>query len=358
MENSQEVLVSFGMQEGFIVNIPSGIYIDSETKTGQATIEAAEVILKRDSILQVMVSGHDYIDKWELIDNSEDIRLHYTIGSTKNGYDIHNNSILLSISGNDGVNLSASKTIYFTVIDEVLSSGNYSDVLTFTVDIHDVSVPFEDYSWEDIVSTLQSGYVPANWQVGDSKTLIVGNKEYKVRIIGRYHDEYADGSGLAPLTLQLIDCYDEMSPINQTATNAPGWSGSYMRTVTLENIFNNLPEVLQEAIRPVKKYTIEGKAKNPDNPLELEETHDKLFLLSEYEVLGTVTESGVAEGKRYEFYANGGSAVKNYGGSPMVWWLRTPRRTSSERGAAIYFAGQIANGTANTEAGVAFAFCI
>ena len=42
----------------------------------------------------------------------------------------------------------------------------------------------------------------------------------------------------------------------------------------------------------------------------------------------------------------------------MVWWLRTPRRTSSERGAAIYFAGQIANGTANTDAGDAFDFCI
>ncbi len=354
-----ETVVVYSMDESFVVTIPDNINIDSRTMTGEAVISAYDINLKRDFELAVIINGSNYDGAWKLVDvNDASRHLNYTIGTYPGGDDIVNNHRLISVINNGNPIDDVEQNLYFTVLDNQSSSGVYTDTLTFVVSLNNMAIPFEDASWSDIITSIQAGYIPPGWEVGSQKQLEINDETYWVRIIGMYHDEYADGSGLAPITLQLIDCYNETSAMNTTDTTATGWSGSYMRTTTLENIFNQLPIELQDAIKPVKKYTIEGPGKNPSSPLTLEESHDKLFLLSEYEVFGAVTETGVPEGEQYDFYKNGGSRIKKLGGSPFVWWLRSPRKTSKERYLAVYMAGQIANGGATSGGGVAFAFCI
>ena len=54
--------------------------------------------------------------------------------------------------------------------------------------------------------------------------MFINGTEYQIDIIGKGHDDYADGSGKAPLTFQLHDCYGELKNMNSSNTNVGGWT--------------------------------------------------------------------------------------------------------------------------------------
>ena len=134
--DTQNVVVSYGMGEEFLVNIPADFSIDTTTKKGQAIVSAENVMIDPDSVLTVTLSGTDYVDSWELV-NSKDqnTTLTYTIGTTDGGNDVVNNTKVLTVNSGDAVNNEAEVVLYFTVIDELLKSGNYTDTLTFAVEL-------------------------------------------------------------------------------------------------------------------------------------------------------------------------------------------------------------------------------
>lgn len=68
-------------------------------------------------------------------------------------------------------------------------------------------VGFAGWSWAQIIAACQSKQIPQEWKVHDWKNMTINGAEYRIDIIGMNHDDYADGSGKAPLTLQLHDCY-------------------------------------------------------------------------------------------------------------------------------------------------------
>ena len=65
---------------------------------------------------------------------------------------------------------------------------------------------FANNDWAAIIAACQRKQVPETWTVGDQKEMTIG-QSYMIDIIGKDHDTYADGSGTAPLTLQMHDCY-------------------------------------------------------------------------------------------------------------------------------------------------------
>ena len=65
---------------------------------------------------------------------------------------------------------------------------------------------FANNDWATIIAACQRKQVPETWAVGDQKEMTIG-QPYMIDIIGKDHDTYADGSGTAPLTLQMHDCY-------------------------------------------------------------------------------------------------------------------------------------------------------
>jgi len=132
---SKNVTVSYGMGESFMVTIPANFAIDSSAKA-TANISASNIMIGSNKSLKVYISGHDYDDSWQLIDETEPLNtLTYTIGSTEGGNDIVNNSIVLSVAAGEAYNSTVIETLYFTVVDDLTKSGTYSDVLTFTVDV-------------------------------------------------------------------------------------------------------------------------------------------------------------------------------------------------------------------------------
>ena len=204
---------------------------------------------------------------------------------------------------------------------------------------------FADNSWKNIILACENNAVPEAWNVGDTKAMTIGGKEYQIAIIGKNHDDYTAG-GKAPLTFKVAEVCGT-APMNTTQTNTTGWSKSAMRETTMPEILKTMPEEVQNAIKAVNKETLNGTRDG------LETTSDKLFLLSEIEVNGSVYFSNnFAEGARYAYYTDVNTQIMN-----ASWWLRGPGKTNAIGFTQINQSGYMANGSAEYSCGVVFGFC-
>ena len=229
---------------------------------------------------------------------------------------------------------------------------------TETIQIGTVSiyVPLYDpvlanNSWAQIAEACRAGTIPETWTVGSSKSMTINGADYQVDIIGLNHDDYADGSGKAPLTFQLHDCYAD-TKMNSSNTNSGGWTSCAMRQTHLPAILALLPAEVQSSIREVNKLTSAGSQMST-----IKTTADKLFLLSEVEIFGSVKYSKSGEGTQYDYYAAGNSKVKRRAGAARDWWTRSPYGSNS-----VNFCFASSNGTADFDGAsnacaAVFAFC-
>ena len=211
---------------------------------------------------------------------------------------------------------------------------------------------FSNNTWEQIIDACQSGSVPDTWLVGDQKTMTINGIDYAIDIIGKSHDTYANGSGTAPLTFQLHDCYGTAYRMNSSSTNDSGWANTEMRLTTLPAILALMPDEVQTAIKEVSKEHSPGGSYT-----NIYTVRDKLFLLSEIEVLGTNEESVSGEGSQYDYYKAGNSKVKQMSGSSTNWWTRSARSYNLTSFRYVNSAGNGGYSSANTLNGVSFAFC-
>lgn len=211
---------------------------------------------------------------------------------------------------------------------------------------------FANNTWEQIIETCHNNAVPSIWAVGDSKTMTINGVDYQVDIIGKNHDDYSDGSGKAPLTFQLHDCYGELKNMNSYNTNSGGWTSCAMRSTHLPAILALMPTAIQNGIREVNKLTSAGSQSATINT-----TADKLFLLSEIEIFGSVSYSKSGEGTQYDYYKAGNSKVKKYNGGASLWWERSPFYGNSMYFCFVYSSGDVSYDAANATRGVPFGFC-
>ena len=213
---------------------------------------------------------------------------------------------------------------------------------------------FANNTWEQIIEACHNNTVPDTWNVADQKPMTINGVDYQIDIIGKNHDDYSDGSGKAPLTFQLHDCYGESYVINYaySATNSGGWESCIMRRDSLPAILALMPAEVQNGIREVNKLTSAG-----GRSTTIKTTADKLFLLSEVEIYASATYSTGGEGMEYDYYKAGGSRIKNKNGNAAVWWERSPRKSDTESFCQIDAKGYRFYGKVSARKGIAFAFC-
>lgn len=207
---------------------------------------------------------------------------------------------------------------------------------------------FSDNTWEQIIAICQKKVVPSTWKIGDQKAMMIGSTDYLVDIIGINHDDYADGFGKAPFTFQLHDCYGELKNMNSSRTNNGGWTSCVMRQTHLPAILSKMPTEVRNNIREVNKLTSAGNQSATINT-----TADKLFLLSEIEIFGSVSHSKSGEGTQYDYYKAGNSRAKDGADS---WWERGPNGNDSTHFCFV-LRGNASSSNANYATGVAFGFC-
>ena len=210
---------------------------------------------------------------------------------------------------------------------------------------------FADNDWASIIEACHSGSVPSTWLVGNSKPMTINGASYQVDIIGKNHDTYTAG-GKAPLTFQMHDCYADTKAMNSSNTNSGGWTSCAMRQTHLPAILALMPTEVQNGIREVNKLTSAGNRSSTINT-----TADKLFLLSEIEIFGSVSYSKSGEGTQYDYYKAGNSKVKKQNGSAAYWWERSPYASGSELFCLVNSDGSANSSRARYANSVAFGFC-
>ena len=205
----------------------------------------------------------------------------------------------------------------------------------------------ETVSWDDISFISESGNAASVWSVGDTKTVNFNGVDYQAQIIGFDHDTKTSG-GKAGITFQFVKCVKTKYEMNDSGTNVGGWKSCNMRTSTMPALLTKLPSELQNVIKDVNKLTSAGNSSATINT-----TSDKLFLLSEVELFGSVINSVSGEGTQYAYYKAGNSKNKS-----QHWWVRSPVKNSSTQFCYIDVAGQSDTYEANKIVGVSFAFCV
>nr|DAY80559.1 MAG TPA: hypothetical protein [Caudoviricetes sp.] len=211
---------------------------------------------------------------------------------------------------------------------------------------------FANNTWEQIIEACHNNAVPETWKVADQKPMTINGVDYLIDIIGKNHDDYSDGSGKAPLTFQLHDCYGTKYGMNNSNTNVGGWTSCAMRQTHLPAILSQMPAEVQNGIREVNKLTSAGSESATINT-----TADKLFLLSEIEIFGSVSYSLEGEGTQYDYYKAGNSKVKKFNGSAGLWWERSPRGSRPTSFCIVDSGGDATYGGSSGVFGVSFAFC-
>lgn len=236
-------------------------------------------------------------------------------------------------------------TVYNILKGRTLIGGTGYDI-TFAPPYDPV---FANNTWEQIIAACHNNAVPDTWKVADHKPMTINGVDYQIDIIGKNHDDYSDGSGKAPLTFQMHDCYKLKKAMHNTTTNSKGWARCDMRETNLPIILKQMPTEVQSGIREVNKLTSESRT--------IVTTADKLFLLSEIEIFGSDENSGKGEGTQYNYYKAGNSKVKNYIDSAIEWWERSPYNGNTRFYCCVNYKGASISRSANVVSGVPFAFC-
>lgn len=238
----------------------------------------------------------------------------------------------------------------WTVTAATASTTKTADVVvgTANVDLVMIDPVFGNNSWAAIIKACQEKQVPNTWNVGDSCNMTINNKTYAIDIIGKNHDDYADGSGKAPLTFQMHTTYATQYKMNGAEYNNCGWKNCLVRT---SNAFPALKKVMPAevvaALKAVTKKTTAGGASSA-----IDTTEDTLFLLSEIEVQGTRTHSYAGEGTQYAYYQTAANRKKN-----RAWYLRSPRISSTTCFCRTGWNGEADWSVASEVDGIAAAWC-
>ena len=246
--------------------------------------------------------------------------------------------------------LMVDETGTWTVTATAGSTTNTADIVvgTTNVDMIMIDPVFGNNSWAAIIKACQEKQVPDTWHVGDRCNMTINKKTYAIDIIGKNHDDYADGSGKAPLTFQMHTTYATQYKMNGAEYNNCGWKNCLVRT---SNAFPKLKQVMPAevvaALKAVTKKTTAGGASS-----SIDTTSDTLFLLSEIEVQGTRTHSYAGEGTQYAYYQTAANRKKN-----RAWYLRSPRINSTSCFCRTGWDGEADWSVASEVDGIAAAWC-
>ena len=255
-----------------------------------------------------------------------------------------------------------------TLNGQTSDTKNVSVVDSYAVTLSFVSAVLNDNDWATIKTVSDKGEGANYWSIGDRKEvtlngtvghLTLSNYTTYAFIIGFNHNASVEGAnrihfqlGKTALSGGKDVCLCDSSynstvsttgyfSMNSSTTNSGGWENSQMRTnicgTSLSShsgtIIAVIPEELRSIIKSVTKYT-----NNTGNSLDasaVTATTDYFFLLSEYEVFGSISEANRNESSKqaqYAYYSAGNSKIKrkyDVTSAVAVWWLRSPRASSS-----------------------------
>ena len=294
-----------------------------------------------------------------------------------------------SVSATLGGQTSDTKTVSIT--------DSYAVALSF------VSSTLNNNEWSVIKSISDAGQGENYWSIGDRKAvtlngtvgaLTLSNYTTYAFIIGFNHNASVEGTNRIHFQLaktELSDgtdvcfCDNQYGPdngypspgagyfvMNASSTNSGGWKSSQMRTnicgTSLSSysstIISVIPEALRAVLKPVTKYTDNTANGGGSTASYVTATTDYFFLLSEFEVFGSINYGNTNEKNKqaqYAYYSAGNSKIKyKHNGTSTIaeWWLRSPHASRLGLFVIVSAGGTINQTSAWASLGFAPGFCV
>jgi hypothetical protein len=272
-----------------------------------------------------------------------------------------------------------------------------SSTTSYTLTLSFVSSTLNNNEWSVIKSVSDAGQGANYWSIGDRKEVTLNgtvghlsltNYTTYAFIIGFNHNQALEGANRIHFQLMKTALFggkdvalcDSSYPgqvsttgyfsMNGSNTNFGGWKSSQMRTnicgTSLSSysgtIMAVIPAALRAVLKSVTKYTDNEGASSVASAVTA--TTDYFFLLSEYEVFGTIIRGNTNESSKqaqYSYYSAGNSKVKydHRATSTSVFWsLRSPRADYSAYFVAVGTEGEASFFGAYTSLGFAPGFCV
>ena len=289
-----------------------------------------------------------------------------------------------SVSATLGGQTSDTKTVSIT--------GSYEVALSF------VSSTLNNNEWSVIKSVSDAGQGANYWSIGDRKAvtlngrvgaLTLSNVTTYAFIIGFNHNQELEGANrihfqFAKTALSggtdIAFCdgmyYVQVSAtgyfsMNSSTTNSGGWNSSQMRTKICGTSLSNysgtiiavIPAELRAVLKSVAKYT-DNTGRGSTAESHVTATTDYFFLLSEYEVFGSISQASPYEKNKqaqYAYYSAGNSKIKykhNDTSTATPWWLRSPSVIDNTCFVSVRNNGTVNSPGSNYSTGFTPGFCV
>lgn len=211
---------------------------------------------------------------------------------------------------------------------------------------------FADLTPTEILEVFESGRAEEVFSTKDRRYITLKNGfVVELAPMGFYHD-IMDNGERAPMTIGFVSLYGTDSKggmtMNNTDTNEGGWERSLLRKWLNNDFYELLPDEWKEVVVPVVKLTA-------DNSGQIKQIVDRVFLLSEIEVIGEACKSTRGEGEQYELFKSWLNRVKGYSDSKSgrTYWLRSLSRRGDKSFCYIYSSGNSGTGKADYYYGIA-----
>ena len=278
-------------------------------------------------------------------------------------------------------------------VNVVSGTTSYSLTLSF------VSSTLNNNEWSVIKSVSDAGQGANYWSIGDRKAVTLNGTVGKLSlsnvttyafIIGFNHNASVEGANrihfqLAKTALSggtdvcLCDSSYNSTvsttgyfSMNSSRTNSGGWASSQMRTnicgTSLSSysgtIIAVIPAALRAVLKSVTKYTDNTANGGGSTASYVTATTDYFFLLSEFEVFGSISYGNTNEKNKqaqYAYYSAGNSKIKyKHDGTSTAasWWLRSPYASDSGIFVSVYAGGTVDVSVAYVSLGFAPGFCV
>ena len=192
------------------------------------------------------------------------------------------------------------------------------------------------------------------YKITPGDTITVNNYVYTVMGFNNFaltnQSNYGGTHSTAGLTFGAVDCVTT-AKMNSDNTNSGGWGKCLMRTSKMPTLQNGIPDTLAQVKVP---YVENGQS-------AILYSDDYMFLPAAKEVFGNRGFSPLKEGKaltQFAYYKNGGSKIKSFSGSAVIWWLRSVRYDTDAHFCSVSTSGTASADAASYFFGAAPCFCV
>lgn len=217
---------------------------------------------------------------------------------------------------------------------------------------------FATSTWAEIAAVCEAGNAASTYALGDTKDVTLTDGNFlTLEIIGFNHDDLADGSGKAPITLMVKN-----SSLSNVKTWSAGSRNNYWTTGTIRPIVQGyldlFPNDLKELVKSVNKYTHEGKDATTSSTGKTASV-ETLWLPSMAE---TVKKNGnviYTDGTQYSYFATAANRIRYFDDTAVSYHLRSTPHMFNEYSMSVGTTGVLNTPrTGGQTAYIIFGFCI